>query len=47
MWQLKRYDDNGNEFVIAIYPTRQQAEQAQHEYERRQHKQIYWVEKVR
>jgi len=39
-----RMDDNGNQAVVATYPTRAEAEQACRDFEARGHKQAYWVE---
>jgi hypothetical protein len=40
---LWRMDDNGNEFVVARYERREDAEAARDRYEARGHKQMYWV----
>lgn len=44
-WRLLRLDDNGNSFVVADYKTRPEALNAQRYYEKKGHKQTYWVEK--
>lgn len=41
-----RQDDNGNQYNVAEYPTRDAAAGALAEFEARGHKQIYWVERV-
>jgi len=42
-----RQDDNGNQYAVAHYPTRDAAAGALVEFEARGHKQIYWVEGIR
>lgn len=43
-YDLWRQDDNGNRFYIDQFPCRADAELARDEYERRGHKQAYFVE---
>lgn len=45
-WKLLRLDDNGNSFVVAEYKTHSEAQDAQRSYEKKGHKQTYWVEKI-
>jgi hypothetical protein len=45
-WRLLRLDDNGNSFVVADYQTHSEALDAQRHYEKKGHKQTYWVEKI-
>jgi len=42
-WKLTRLDDNGNEVEMYRFPERSLAEQAREEFERRGHKQDYYV----
>ena len=43
-WRLMRQDDNSNEIEMATFTNHVDAKFAQLEYEKRGHKQIYWVE---
>lgn len=43
-WALWRQDDNGVKFLVCIRKTRQEAEEEQKAFERRHHKQLYFVE---
>jgi len=45
-WQLWRQDDNGNRFLVAVYPTRELAELRLAELTRGKHKQTYWISEV-
>ena len=45
-WHLKRQDDNGNEYIMATFDSRQQAETTMKHYEGKEHKQTYWVEQA-
>jgi hypothetical protein len=45
-WCLLRFDDNGNEFEMARFAEEAQARSACLEYERRGHKQTYFVRAV-
>lgn len=45
-WRLMRQDDNGNEFEMARYSSRDEAERVAAMYTARGHKQLYWVEAV-
>jgi hypothetical protein len=38
-----RQDDNGNRFLVSRHATQAEAEQISEEFDRRGHKQIYWV----
>ncbi len=44
-WRLMRLDDNGNEFEVQRYDDRSAADKACLEFERRGHKQTYYVTK--
>jgi hypothetical protein len=44
-WRLMRLDDNGNEFEVERYHDRAAADKACVEFERRGHKQTYYVTK--
>lgn len=46
-YQLWRQDDNGNEFLVGAWSTREETEQQQRDFERRGHKQRYFVIEVR
>lgn len=43
-YQLWRAGEDGNAFYVDCYPTRELAESALDEYDRRGHKQVYWIE---
>lgn len=43
-WQVRRLDDNGNEFEMAIVTPHCQAEALAVAFEARGHKQTYWAE---
>ena len=45
-WALWRQDDNGNRVRIDTFATREAALARQVEFERRHHKQSYWVEEA-
>lgn len=42
-YELWRQDDNGNEFMIEIFLSEKEAEEAKKEFEAKGHKQMYWV----
>ncbi len=42
-WHLWRQDDNGNRFLVDVYPSRERAEARLAELTRVPHKQTYWV----
>ena len=46
-WLLCRMDDNNNEFVIDAFDAQVEAEARKEMYERRGHKQMYWVRKAK
>ena len=46
-WRLTRQDDHGNQFVMEIFDSKQQAEGVMAHYQGKGHKQTYWVEKAR
>lgn len=43
-WALWRLDDNDNRFVVAVFPSRDEADAAARAFEAHGHKQTYWVE---
>jgi hypothetical protein len=43
-WALWRQDDNGNKFLISVKETREEVQKLQESYEKRGHKQYYFVE---
>lgn len=45
-WALLRLDDNGNRFMVAVFPSRHEALAAMRGFEAHGHKQTYWVETV-
>ena len=45
-WVLWRQDDNGNRDLVAVFDSRAEAEARCEEYERKGHKQMYWVERT-
>lgn len=45
-YQLWRQDDNGSEFLVGAWSTREEADRQQGELERRGHKQTYFVVEV-
>jgi len=45
-WLLKRQDDHGNQYVMATFGSKEEAEREMENYQSRGHKQTYWVEKV-
>ena len=45
-WQLKRQDDYGNQYVIAIFESKEQASKMMADYEAKGHKQTYWIEEA-
>lgn len=45
-WQLWRQDDNGNQFLIAVYSSERAALCAANTFESLGHKQTYWVKKL-
>jgi hypothetical protein len=45
-YPLWRRDENGSEFLVAAWSTREEAERQQREFERRGHKQSYFVIEV-
>jgi hypothetical protein len=42
-WQLWRQDDNGNRFLVVIFPDRESAEDKLAVLTHCQHKQTYWI----
>jgi hypothetical protein len=46
-WRLMRQDDNNNEIEVASFSNQVDAKFAQIDYEKRGHKQIYWVERAK
>jgi predicted secreted protein len=45
-WQLKRQDDNGNQYVMGTFGLKEQAEDRMAHYQNKGHKQTYWVERI-
>lgn len=45
MWQLKRQDDHGNQFIMHKFRSKEEAEERMEYYQCKGHKQTYWVEK--
>jgi hypothetical protein len=43
-WQLKRQDDNGNQYTVETFDSEEEAKNMLAYYERKGHKQTYWVE---
>jgi len=43
-WKLLRQDDNGNRFEISRFSSRSEALEILAEFEKRAHKQTYWLE---
>jgi hypothetical protein len=43
-WRVMRQDDNGNRYVLADRLTEAEARALAETYEKRGHKQLYWVE---
>lgn len=43
-WLLKRADDNGQTYVMQAFTSKEEAEAQALFYERKGHKQLYWVE---
>jgi len=44
VWQLKRQDDHGNQYTVDIFDSEEEARKMMEYYERKGHKQTYWVE---
>ncbi|MFE9447013.1 SPOR domain-containing protein [Streptomyces sp. NPDC006739] len=45
-WLVIRQDDNGNRYRVGRYATRAEAQKIADSLDDRQHKQLYWVERV-
>ena len=45
-WVLWRQDDNGNRFVVATFDDQKAAEAALRAFERKKHKQTYWIDRA-
>lgn len=43
-WALWRQDDNGNRFLVCVKETREEVHSLQEAYEKRGHKQYYFIE---
>ncbi len=43
-WRVRRVDDNGQVFLVAVAPSEAEARKLARELEARGHKQTYWVE---
>lgn len=46
VWRVMRTDDNGNEFEVTRVRTQEGAAAIADAYERRGHKQLYWIAKL-
>ncbi len=44
VWAVYRKDDNGNMFLVKPNLTKSEAESVLEKYERKGHKQVYWIE---
>lgn len=44
VWQLKRQDDHGNQYAVDTFNSEEEARKMMEYYERKGHKQTYWVE---
>ena len=44
VWQLKRQDDHGNQYVVETFDSEEEARKMMEYYEKKGHKQTYWVE---
>ncbi|MFF8830298.1 SPOR domain-containing protein [Streptomyces sp. NPDC015131] len=45
-WLVIRQDDNGNHYRVGRYATRDEAQKIADSLDTREHKQLYWVERV-
>lgn len=45
VWRLMRLDDNGNEFEMARFDNEAEAERERAKYEKRGHKQTYYLKR--
>ncbi|RSS60442.1 SPOR domain-containing protein [Streptomyces sp. WAC06614] len=45
-WLVIRQDDNGNRYRVGRYATRSEAQKVADSLESREHKQLYWVERI-
>ena len=45
-WLVIRQDDNGNRSRVGRYATRDEAQQIVDTLDGREHKQLYWVERI-
>ncbi|HQJ09971.1 MAG TPA: hypothetical protein PLF54_13270 [Deltaproteobacteria bacterium] len=43
-WALWRQDDNGNRFLVSVKETKEEAQKLLESYEKRGHKQYYFIE---
>ena len=46
-WRLKRLDDNGNEYDMETFGSKEQAEDRMIYFQNNGHKQTYWVEELK
>ena len=46
-WKLIRQDESGNKFVIDSFESKEKAEQEMEKFQKRGHKQTYWVQEKR
>ncbi len=45
-WVLKRQDDHGNQYIVASFESEKEANTEMLDYERKGHKQMFWVEEA-
>ncbi|MFD7707896.1 SPOR domain-containing protein [Streptomyces sp. NPDC059785] len=45
-WLVIRQDDNGNRYRVGRYATRAEAQKIADSLDSREHKQLYWVERI-
>lgn len=46
LWQVIRQDDNGNQYRVGRYATRDEAQQVADRLDVSGHRQLYWVERI-
>ncbi len=46
-WRLKRLDDNGNEYCMEVFDSKDLAEEMMIYFQNKGHKQTYFVEEVK
>ncbi len=45
-WQLMRQDDHGNVYFVGCFECQAEAEEMRKDFEKKGHKQMYWVERL-